>query len=247
MPEEQIRLSLSLKTIILLCVLSAITITGLYLLFLTMPFFKNLPNILAFIAAQSIGVLLSQWGVILYYAKKLDNSFDIRAVIGNKERLTKKTTVLMTLVLLIITGSLFLLTQPIGNYLRENAFSWLPLSIIMSGDFAEYSDGILVLTYAIIFVFVVILLPISEEVFFRGFMLPQMNRLGKHAPVLNTALFALYHLWSPWQIVTRFLSCLPLYYMVNKKHSMRIGIYVHCGLNFMADFVFPIALIILAV
>jgi membrane protease YdiL (CAAX protease family) len=36
--------------------------------------------------------------------------------------------------------------------------------------------------------------PVVEEMYFRGYLLPRLSRLGRWAPVLNVTLFALYHL-----------------------------------------------------
>ena len=37
-----------------------------------------------------------------------------------------------------------------------------------------------------------------QTLYFRGVILPRMDRMGWIAPVANTALFAAYHLSSPW-------------------------------------------------
>ena len=42
--------------------------------------------------------------------------------------------------------------------------------------------------------------PVVEELYFRGFLLPRMERLGRWAPLVNATLFSIYHFWSPWQI-----------------------------------------------
>ena len=47
--------------------------------------------------------------------------------------------------------------------------------------------------------------PTVEELYFRGPLLPRIDRLGAWAPVLNSGLFALYHFWSPWQLPVRLL------------------------------------------
>jgi hypothetical protein len=41
--------------------------------------------------------------------------------------------------------------------------------------------------------------PITEELYFRGFLLPRIDRYGIWAPVLNTFLFSIYHVWTPWR------------------------------------------------
>jgi len=71
----------------------------------------------------------------------------------------------------------------------------------------------------------------TEEVYFRGFLLPRMNKLGKFAPLINAALFSVYHLFSPWEVITRILGCAPFAYAVWYKKDMRISMVVHCSMN----------------
>jgi len=44
----------------------------------------------------------------------------------------------------------------------------------------------------------VILGPLVEELYFRGYLLPRLHRFGIWAPLINISLFAAYHLWKPW-------------------------------------------------
>lgn len=48
--------------------------------------------------------------------------------------------------------------------------------------------------------------PFIEELYFRGFLLPRMAWMKKWALLVEAFLFALYHIWSPWQLVTRFFG-----------------------------------------
>lgn len=73
--------------------------------------------------------------------------------------------------------------------------------------------------------------PFVEELYFRGFLLPRMERLGKLAPVVNTVLFSLYHFFTPWENITRILAILPFVSVVYYKKNIRIGMVVHLSLN----------------
>jgi membrane protease YdiL (CAAX protease family) len=70
-----------------------------------------------------------------------------------------------------------------------------------------------------------------EEVYFRGFLLPRMNKLGKSAPLVNAALFSIYHLFSPWELISRVFGCAPFAYAVWHTKDIRISIAVHCSMN----------------
>lgn len=73
--------------------------------------------------------------------------------------------------------------------------------------------------------------PIVEEMYFRGYLLPRISRLGLWAPLLNAMLFSLAHYWQPASIPQIFLLVLPLYYLVWWKRNIYISIAVHCTAN----------------
>ena len=89
-----------------------------------------------------------------------------------------------------------------------------------------------------------IIVPVTEELYFKGFLLPRMEKMCKAAPFVNTLLFTLYHFWSPWQIVTRLLAITPAAYTVRLKKNINIGIIVHCLINITGDSLFILMLLL---
>lgn len=69
--------------------------------------------------------------------------------------------------------------------------------------------------------------PVTEELYFRGYLLPRISRFGALAPVINVVLFSLYHFFTPWRNLGRILGLLPMVYTVWWKRDIRIGIAVH--------------------
>jgi len=51
--------------------------------------------------------------------------------------------------------------------------------------------------------------PRVEELYFRGYLLPRLGRCGRWAPLVNTALFSVYHVWQPWEFFSRLAALLP--------------------------------------
>lgn len=94
-----------------------------------------------------------------------------------------------------------------------------------------FSKEILIVTLLLYLFVIAVIYPVIEECYFRGFLLARMKWMGKWGIVLNTVLFACYHFWSPWLIVTRVISLLPLYYFTEKKDSLKLAIFVHCLAN----------------
>ena len=101
----------------------------------------------------------------------------------------------------------------------------------LTTNVGHYSKTALDVTIAIGFVFNGIVGPIVEEMYFRGYLLPRMQSTGRWAPLVNSVLFSLYHLFSPWQNVTRILAVVPFVYAVWWRRNISIGMVTHCILN----------------
>jgi membrane protease YdiL (CAAX protease family) len=77
-----------------------------------------------------------------------------------------------------------------------------------------------------------ILTPLVEELYFRGYLLPRMEGYAKKwAPLLNVALFSIYHFFSPWENPVRIVALLPQFYVVWRKRDIRFGIWTHVLIN----------------
>jgi uncharacterized protein len=128
----------------------------------------------------------------------------------------------------------FGLHMAIEPQLIQQLFGWLPewyIAPIATDAIAGYGATVWVVTLAGYFVINGFLGPIVEELYFRGFLLPRIERLGRWAPLVNVTLFSLYHFWSPWQIVARILGFAPTVYAVRWKQNVYLGMVVHCSLN----------------
>src|SRR5262249_49078928 len=76
-----------------------------------------------------------------------------------------------------------------------------------------------------------VLAPVTEEVYFRGYLLPRMGYLGGWAPVVNALLFAGQHFWQPHNVVMIFLHSLVLTYVVWWKRNIYIAMLLHGSAN----------------
>jgi CAAX protease family protein len=69
---------------------------------------------------------------------------------------------------------------------------------------------------------------LGEELLFRGFLRPRMNRaFGRGDWLANGVLFAAYHLHMPWAMPTTLLDTFILAYPSKRYRSAWIGIAVH--------------------
>jgi uncharacterized protein len=82
--------------------------------------------------------------------------------------------------------------------------------------------------YAVVAVLAVFNTVLGEELLFRGLLLPRMRRVfGRGDFVANGALFAAYHLHTPWVIPTALLDIIVLAYPSRRFQSAWMGIIVH--------------------
>lgn len=121
-------------------------------------------------------------------------------------------------------------TEPLNKVLADKLLSWLP-SWYSVQDFDGYSKSVVVQTLIFNLLLNGAIAPLMEELYFRGYLLPRMESWGRWAPVVNTILFSLYHLWQPQIWLTLLISLFPMCYLVWKTQDLRIGIYTHCLLN----------------
>jgi membrane protease YdiL (CAAX protease family) len=73
--------------------------------------------------------------------------------------------------------------------------------------------------------------PLAEELYFRGYLLPRIERLGVWAVVLNTVLFAFHHTWTLLVNPGRVLAWLPIVFVVWRTRNIRISLLVHLITN----------------
>ncbi len=139
---------------------------------------------------------------------------------------------LPTLIVIAFLGfGAHMLIEP---FLIDRLFGWLPqwfVTPILPERVGDYSSGAWVATIVAFFALNGFVGPIVEELYFRGYLLPRMEWMGRWAPLVNVSLFSVYHFWSPWQVVARILGVGPMVYAVRWKRNVYLGMVVHCTLN----------------
>ena len=96
---------------------------------------------------------------------------------------------------------------------------------------ASYPRPVLVTTFALYLLLNGIAAPLIEELYFRGYLMPRLSRFGRWTPVVESALFTIYHFWQPYYWITQFFFILPLVFAVHWKRNIKLGIIVHMMLN----------------
>lgn len=95
------------------------------------------------------------------------------------------------------------------------------------GHLQRYPRGILLLTCVAYFMLNGFVGPITEELFFRGYLTAKIDRFGGSAPFIMTVLFSLYHFWLPFSNLFRIIIFYAAAYVAWKKKNIYIAIVFH--------------------
>jgi uncharacterized protein len=183
------------------------------------------PSALGFVLSTALILVPIEFGTLAYLGMRLQGRLSLEGVVLYRQPPPRRLASLVA-VLLIWSVVVAVLASPLDAMLRYGLFGWVPDRFLLRIDGGAYS-----LTLVLWIAVSGIAAPLVEELYFRGFLLPRLSRLGIWAPILEMALFALYHLWSPWLAITRFLVYLPTVYAVWRTGSVVIAIWVHCLSN----------------
>ncbi len=208
-----------------------ITVIFVVIAALVVPF--GGPASLALLLTWMVAGIPVLLGILLYRGWKRNGRLSLSGVVLFRERLPIRDYIWLVPVLFLWTGIVSTLFVPLAEALRLAAFPWWPDWLVLS-PFAQnlgaYSPTVLWSVVVLSFV-LNIAVPIVEELYFRGYLLPQMQVWGKWAPLINVVLFSLYHFWLPWENPTRIITLLPIVYAVQWKRNIYLSILVHCLLN----------------
>jgi membrane protease YdiL (CAAX protease family) len=81
-----------------------------------------------------------------------------------------------------------------------------------------------------------IIAPLIEELYFRGYLLPRMERLRGYSPLVHSVLFSLQHFLEPYAFLSRLIAFLPVAYLVRHKRNILVSIFYHILLNVLSAF-----------
>jgi len=213
---------------LLLHLLPGVLIGTSYFVFIST--FTNLgyPSIMSLMVSVLIVLVPFEFGYLLYQGYKKNKKLLLKGIISYQEKVSWWQYLLIVPIVFVIIGLIFTTMKPLDQYLQHNIFAWMPR--MDSGLSEEYSKEVLIKTYIAVAILGTIVGPIVEELYFRGYLLPRMKYAGRWAPLLHSFLFALYHIFTPWMIVTRTIGMIPLVYTIRKK-NIWIGIIIHVLIN----------------
>ncbi len=189
----------------------------------------TLPPELIFGVFANVFVLIPvQLGYLYYLAKKRGNpGWSLEGVVVYTRPLPWLRQFLWVPAILVPTAVVFVVLGPVSDWLE----AFLGVSIYAKYRMTGVSEvvGIVLVAHILLSG---LLVPITEELYFRGYLLPRMpTRFGRLKPVAHSLLFSIYHFDTPWMIPVRTLGLLPLIYITMHTHNIRPAIVAHCLVN----------------
>ena len=184
-----------------------------------------------------IGLVLVpiELGYLAAYARRTTGSWSPLQAVNYRERVGGGRLALLTAALVAwFLAGLLVSIAFLDAWLATNVFAWVPdaflqFAVVEEGD--PLSSGMLIALLAAAFVFNGVVGPVTEELYFRGHLLPRLERYGRWAPVINTVLFGLYHFFSPWRYPAIILGFLPITWMAWRNRSVYVSIAAHVTIN----------------
>lgn len=195
-------------------------------------------------AFTAVNVLVGIPVMLGYLWLQARNAGGFARVVGNREPMPVRQYILFFVLLFVFAFAVLFAVSPLNEYLSESVFGWMPAHFKSSQTMLVGEAGRSVLLAMLIAQLVVdgLVIPIVEELYFRGHLMPRVNYLGWAAPLFSTFLFATQHFWQPYNYLLIFLIVLPQAYIVWWKRNIYIGMLVHCAANTLGAILSLIAL-----
>lgn len=189
------------------------------------------PPLLAINIGATFGLAYQVWH-LYSLGKKRNGSWSLAGIVQYREPIPVWQYFALVPLFVILAFLIDGLTQPIGATLLSR-LPWIPAWFEMrdASQLLEYSKSALALTFGVSLVINGIFAPIIEELYFRGYLMSRLSRFGRWTPVVETALFTLYHFWQPYYWISQFLFTLPYVSAVAWKRNIKLGIFIHMTLN----------------
>jgi membrane protease YdiL (CAAX protease family) len=201
------------------------------------------PPLLAFLlAVLFIDIPVMLW-IMFAEGKKMNGRYNLKGVVLFRDKVSWKAFLLIFVGAFLVIYLLVMLVTPVSAYLTQRLSTVLPSWVFLDeqSQYQAYLKNILVAVFTLQLVLTGIILPWVEELYFRGFLLPRINRYGKWAPLLGGLLFGLYHVWQIYSFPTVFLMGTALGYIAWWKKDIRLPLSLHVWANVLSRVVFLMA------
>lgn len=179
-------------------------------------------------------VILFEMGYLLYQARKRNGSLSLKGVVLYREPMPLWQYGVFVLLLVAWNAAVYMpLLELTSDWLKNALYFWAPGWFLAESDLAQYPRNI-ALVMAVVFIPAYTLFGAIEELYFRGYLLPRISRLGAWTPLFSTLLFTVYHLDILQNSVSVFVGFLPIAYLTWWKKNVYLAVITHAAVNLIA-------------
>lgn len=195
---------------------------------------KEIPILFAIVIAVIFLVIPYEWAFLLWQGERSTGRLILRGVVDFLEPipLMQYFFLVPTLVIwsFLVAGALMLLFE---NSLRVAIFNSLPAGMDITSMDNVSSYDLWILFFARLLILGIIA-PVTEELYFRGYLLPRMERWNGWSPLIHSVLFSLQHFLEPYAFLSRLIAFLPVALLVQRKRNIYIAIFYHVLMNILS-------------
>lgn len=196
------------------------------------------PPIAALSLAALIIIVPTQLGHLLLIGYKLNGRISLHGILPKPEPLTpqkKLTIIFISLLIIILIGGA---TLTFEMHFKEDLFSWLPPWYFYDSDITGYTKDALIATGILRLLVDGFILPVTEELYFRGYLYSRIPTSLGNPFIIGAVLFAVYHFWQPWNYISLLLISCVLIWPVAKYRSVNISLTIHLVANVLGALLF---------
>lgn len=195
------------------------------------------PEFAVTLLALPAAVILFQMGYLLYEGKRRNGRFSLEGIVLLREPMPVWQYIAFALILVAWNAAVYMpLLAITSEWLKNALYFWAPQWFVAESDYALYPQNI-VLVMALVSIPAYTLFGALEELYFRGYLLPRISRFGVWAPILNTALFTIYHFDILQNAVSIFVGFLPIAYLTWRKKNLYLAVIAHAAVNLIASLI----------
>ena len=218
-------------------------------IYLLLGQFCNIPHVLLFCILGTVILVPMELGVILSASKRENGVYSFKSAVDGQEKLPLWKILIIAFAFFGLAGLLSAFVAPIENQIfaeiRASVLNNLPKGFDWTNieQLKSFPRPILIFTCVYYCIFNVLIGPITEELFFRGYLTSHYKKQSSITPILITVLFSFYHFWLPFNNIFRIFAFAPVAYVAYKKKNLYVIICFHCLCNLVSSIGFVLAVL----
>jgi hypothetical protein len=182
------------------------------------------PPLAALLIASVVGLIPIELGILFFAGKRKNARWSLDGIVLYREKWPISRYFKVVPAIFLICIAAVGISVPIDHLWARVAFSWLPNQYVFVGikQYAGYGHKVLLITFVSRLVLGMVV-PICEELYFRGYLLPRISRFGGRTVLLESGLYSLQNFAVLYSLPSIFLASLPIVAATWMTKNYRVG------------------------